>query len=168
LGNGGVLLELDSEEAATWINEAQHRIQFTTALAPEARIKTRLYPLMIQFVPLHFVPDRDNELRHIESTNRLPHGAIDRAKWLKPANHHSPSQTCRHVLITLNSAETANKVLTNGLIMVSAHVTRHMRLTTILTEADSYRAQKNHISYACPQEFNTCGTCGGRHKTSTC
>ena len=26
LNNGGVLFELDSEEAATWINEAQHQI----------------------------------------------------------------------------------------------------------------------------------------------
>jgi hypothetical protein len=26
----------------------------------------------------------------------------------------------------------------------------------------------NHLSYDCPQDFDTCGTCGGRHKTSTC
>ena len=86
LNNEGVLFELDSEEAATWINEAQHQIQFTAALGPNVRIKTRLFPLVIQLIPLHFGPDRDNELRNIEGNNRLPHGAINRAKWLKPVN----------------------------------------------------------------------------------
>jgi hypothetical protein len=54
LANGGVLLELNSEEAARWLNEARHRVLFTEALAPDARIKARLFPLVLQFLPLHF------------------------------------------------------------------------------------------------------------------
>ena len=122
LNNGGVLFELNSEEAAAWINEAQHQIQFTAVLAPNVRIKTRVFPLVIQFIPLHFGPDRDNELRNIKGTNRLPHGAIDRAKWLKLVNQRLPSQMCGHALITFKRPEVAHMVLTNGLIVCQKQV----------------------------------------------
>jgi hypothetical protein len=166
LNNGGVLLELDTEEAATWINEAQHRIRFTAALAPDARIKTRLFPLVIQFIPLHFGPDKDNELRHVEGTNRLPHGAIDRAKWLKPTYRRSPHQTCGHVLITFTSPEVANRVLTNGLIVCQKRVyaEKCKKEPTRCLKCQGW----SHLSYTCPQAYDTCGTCGDRHKTSTC
>jgi ribosomal protein S26 len=42
LANGGILLELNTEEAARWLNEAGHRIQFTGALAPDVRMKARV------------------------------------------------------------------------------------------------------------------------------
>ena len=77
LANGGILFELDSEEAVAWINEAQHRLMFTEVLAPGDRVKTRLFPLVIQFIPLHFRPDKDNELRHDENINKLAHGELN-------------------------------------------------------------------------------------------
>jgi hypothetical protein len=105
LSNGGIVFEFTSEEAAKWVNEAQHRIQFTQVIAPDARIKTRLYPLVLQFIPLHFRPERSNELRAIKGYNKLPCGAIDKARWLKPtyrrsankhvATHYSPSPAQR-------------------------------------------------------------------------
>ena len=52
LNNGGILLELDTEEATRWINSAINHLTFLTKLAPEARIKTRAYPIVIQFIPL--------------------------------------------------------------------------------------------------------------------
>jgi hypothetical protein len=166
LANGGILFELDSEEAATWINEAQHRIRFTEALAPEARIKTRLFPLVIQFIPLHFGPDKDNELRYIENINRLAHGAIDRAKWLKPTHRRSPTQTCGHALITFTNPEVANKVLTNGMIVCQKRVyaEKCKKEPTRCLKCQGW----NHMSYACPQTYDTCGTCGNRHRTSAC
>jgi hypothetical protein len=166
LNNGGVLYEFDSEGATTWINEVQHRIQFTAALAPGARIKTRLFPLVLQFIPLHFGPDRNNELRNIEGTNRLPHGAIDKAKWLKPMYRRSPNQTCGHALITFNSPDIANKVLTNSLIICQKRVyaEKCKKEPTCCLKCQGW----GHLSYACPQSYDTCGTCGDRHKTSAC
>jgi hypothetical protein len=159
---GGVLFELDTEEAAAWINEAQHRVRFTAALAPDVRIKARLFPLMIQFIPLHFGPNKDNELRHVEGTNRLPHGAIDRAKWIKPVYHRSPHQTCRHALITFTSLEVTNRVLTNGLIVCQKRVyaEKCKKEPTRCLKCQGW----SHLSYTCPQVYDTCGMCGGRHK----
>jgi hypothetical protein len=47
-------------------------------------MKARLFPLVIQFIPLHFEPEREGELWGIEETNRLPRGTIDKARWIKP------------------------------------------------------------------------------------
>ena len=47
LTNGGILFELNTEEVARWLNEAGNRIQFTGALAPDVRMETRLFPLVL-------------------------------------------------------------------------------------------------------------------------
>ena len=54
LRNGGVLMELDSEEAVTWFAGAAIRKRFLEKLHPAAAIKPRLYQFMVQFVPLTF------------------------------------------------------------------------------------------------------------------
>jgi hypothetical protein len=166
LSNGGIVFEFTSEEAAKWVNEAQHRIQFTQAIALDARIKTRLYPLVLQFILLHFGPERSNELRAIEGHNKLPCGAIDKARWLKPTHRRSPNQTCGHALFTFTSPETANKVLTDGLIICQKRVYAEKCKKEPIRCLKCHRW--NHLSYACPQQHDTCGTCGDRHKTSTC
>ena len=61
---------------ARWLNSAQNRITFLSNLAPEAQIKTRPFPLVIQFIPLHFGPERSEEVHHIELTNNLSPGTI--------------------------------------------------------------------------------------------
>jgi hypothetical protein len=164
--NGGILLELDSEEAARWINTAQNRLKFTAAFAPNARVKARLYPLVLQFIPLHFDPNQDAEIRNIENTNGLPRGSIDHARWLKPTHRRSPTQICGHALVTFTGPEVANKALTDGLIICQKRVyaEKCKKEPTRCLKCQGW----NHMSYACPQTFDTCGTCGDRHKTSTC
>jgi hypothetical protein len=80
LSNSRIVFEFTSEEAAKWVNEAQHRIQFTQAIASDTRIKTQLFPLALQFISLHFRPERRNELWAIKGYNKLPCGAINIAQ----------------------------------------------------------------------------------------
>jgi hypothetical protein len=166
LSNGGVLFEFGSEDSAKWVNEAQRRIQFTSQLAPDARMKTRLFPIVLQFVPLHFGPDRGEELRAVEGYNKLPCGAVDRARWLKPVHRRAANQTCGHALVTFTSPEVANRVLTDGLIICQKRVyaEKCKKEPTRCLKCQGW----NHLSYTCPQQYDTCGTCGDRHKTPAC
>ena len=100
-----------------WIIKVQYRIQFMKEIALGAQMKMWLFPIMLQFVPLHFRLDRSNKLGAIEGYNKLPCGATDKARWLKPVHRQAMSQTCGHVLVTFTSPEVAKKVLTNGLIL---------------------------------------------------
>lgn len=67
---------MDSEEAARWLNSAMNHLSFLASLAPKARIKTRAFSLVIQFIPLHFGPERDKEVCSIETTNKMSPGSI--------------------------------------------------------------------------------------------
>ena len=53
LNNGGLLLEMDSEEAATWIGGPHNKATFLSRFAHDAAFKSRMYSLVVQFVP-HF------------------------------------------------------------------------------------------------------------------
>ena len=65
LNNGGLLLEMDSEEAASWLSHPANRADFLGRFAPDAALKSRTYSLVVQFVPLQFRPDSERELQDI-------------------------------------------------------------------------------------------------------
>ena len=54
LNNGGLLLEMDSEEATAWFGGPHNKATFLSWFAPDAAFKSRTYSLVVQFVPLHF------------------------------------------------------------------------------------------------------------------
>ena len=166
LNNGGILLELDTEEATRWINSAINRLTFLTKLAPEARIKTRAYPIVIQLIPLDFDPKRTEEVCNMEETNKMLPGSIMSDQWLKPLQRREPSQEVAHALITFHSAEAANKVLTEGIIICQK------RIYAEKCKKEPIRCLRchgwNHLTYTCLKKYDTCGTCGNRHKTAVC
>ena len=117
LNNGGLLLEMDSEEAATWLGGSFAKAAFLGRFAPKAALKSCTYSLVIQFVPLNFKPGDDNELHTLEDLNGLPPNALLRARWIKPPYRRVAEQTCGHVLAVMTRPEDANKILTDGLIV---------------------------------------------------
>ncbi len=156
LNNGGILLELDSEEAMAWLSDPLQRASFLGRFAPEASVKTRAFPLIVQFVPLYFKPEMEAELRAIEADNKLATGAVLRARWVKPAYRRALEQTCGHIILTLSTPETANSILTNGLVICQKRVYAEK------CRKEPIRCLKchgwGHLSYDCPQDFDTCGT----------
>ena len=80
-------------------------------------VKEQAFPLVVQFVPLHFRPEKTMELRQLEKDNDLPENSILWARWIKPAHRRTVDQTCSHAIFTLSKPETANTILTGGLII---------------------------------------------------
>ena len=62
LNNGGILLEMNSDAVSEWINSPDNRAFFLERFAPVATVKERAFLLVVQFVPLHFRPDKDREV----------------------------------------------------------------------------------------------------------
>ena len=62
LNNGGILLEMNSDTAAGWINSLDNRASFLGQFVPDAMVKERAFSLVVQFVPLHFRLDRDSDM----------------------------------------------------------------------------------------------------------
>ena len=76
LNNSGVLLELDSQEAAVWQGKPLKWASFLGCFSPEAAVKMRSYPVIVQFVPLYFKLEGEADLKTVEADNKLPTGAL--------------------------------------------------------------------------------------------
>ena len=71
LKNGGIMMELVSEEAVTWFQDMGVREKFLEKFYPKARIKSRDYHVVTQFIPLTFQPDRVADILEVEEINGM-------------------------------------------------------------------------------------------------
>ncbi|KAG1836754.1 hypothetical protein F4604DRAFT_2003246 [Suillus subluteus] len=67
--NGGTIIEMKTQEAAEYLKNKDNKNEFINALDPNATIKERSYPVVIQFVPLTFNPDSAEHLQDLEQEN---------------------------------------------------------------------------------------------------
>jgi hypothetical protein len=166
LRNGGILMELDSDEAVDWFAHQRIRDNFLGKLHPSASIKPRTFQIVVQFIPLTFRPDRDTDIRELEEVNGLEKGDILQARWIKPASRRSPSQTCGHAILSLTSPQAANEILSHGLFIC------HKKVYAEKCKKEPLRCLKchgwSHLARDCLAAHDTCGTCSQRHRTSNC
>ena len=166
LGNGGVLLEMDSESAVGWLSTPATQASFLSHFAPNALVKEWAFSLVVQFIPLYFKLDKESEMRQVEKDNSLPDSSLLWARWIKLAHWRACDQTCGHIILVASAADTANKILTNSLVICQKCV------YTEKCQKEPTRCLKcqqwGHLSYDCKLTPDTCGTCAGRHRTANC
>ena len=136
---------MDGKEAATWLSGAYARAAFLGHFAPNATLKSHIYSLVIQFVPLHFKPNDDNEPRSLEELNGLPPNALLQVHWIKLPYCRAAEQTCGHMLAILTHPKDVNKILTDGLII--CHAEKCKKEPTCCLKCHSW----GHMSYNCQQ-----------------
>ncbi len=163
---GAILLSLDSKETANWIREPDIEQAFADSFAEGAHIREREYSLIAPRVPLTFEPDNESHLREIEEANNLPSRVIRKARWIKPTGRRRPGQTHAFAILSISSVDSANKLIKNGIIICSSLI----RPTKQKQEpAQCMKCRRwGHFAASCPDPDDTCGTCGGKHRTSTC
>ena len=76
-----------------------------------------MFLLIVQFIPLHFKPDKESEIHQVEKDNDLLDGFLLHIRWIKPAHKRVHDQTCSHIILVTSAADTANKILTNSLVI---------------------------------------------------
>jgi hypothetical protein len=168
LDNGGILLEFNSSPAANWIRTTGHTNGFTTNFSGDgnARIKQRGFSLVLYYIPITFRPDNLADVQEVEENNKMEIGSIKNIRWIKPVERRLPQQINAHAIITVSSAQIANKIILEGL---------HIRQKRI--EAEKLRKEPlrcsicqkhNHIARSCKVKTNVCGTCGHAHRTAKC
>ena len=161
-----ILLTLNSRETADWVREPGNEETFANAFSKGAHIREREYNLVAPRVPLTFEPDNKKHLREIEESNSLPTHVIRKARWIKPAERRRVGQTHAYAIITVTSVDTANKLIKDGLGICSSFI-RPSKLKHEPTQCMKCR-RWGHFADKCLQMEDTCGTCGGKHRTSAC
>ena len=161
-----ILLTLNSKEAAIWIREPGNEATFADAFSKGAHIREREYILVAPRVPLTFDPGNPDHLREIEETNALPKLVIRKARWIKPAERRRNGQRLAHATLTVTSVNAANKLIKDGLRICGSMVNPAKQK---LEPIQCMKCRRwGHFADKCLESEDTCGTCGGKHRTSAC
>ena len=171
LQNGGILVEMVTDEGAAWIASKANAEAFLRELGEaEASFKTRPFNVIAYYVPLSLDTNSDKDRREIEEMNSIPKDGLTKLRWIKPPARRRTDQRFAHVIATFSDAESANRAIVNGLSIC------HKRVSVAKCKKEPIRCLKcqnwDHVASEClitSKEVNVCGTCGGRdHWTSKC
>ena len=163
---GALVLTLNSREAVSWLRSPEHEMAFTEEFSKGSHIRERSYNLIAPRVPITFEPENKEHLREIEVVNSLDEHLIRKARWIKPTARRRVGQTHAYAILTVTSAEDANILIRDGLIMFGA------RVRPTKQKAEPIQCMKcrrwGHFAGECQASEDTCGTCAGQHRTNVC
>jgi len=170
LQNGGILVEMVTDEGAAWLASKTNTEAFLQELGEsEAFFKTRSYNIIAYYVPLNLDTSSEKGRREIEESNGMPEGCLTKIRWIKPPARRRTDQLYAHVIATFSDVDTANRAIVNGLTICNK------RVSVAKCRKEPIRCLKcqgwDHIASECvvTKEVNVCGNCGGRdHWTSKC
>ena len=161
-----VVLTFNCKEIITWLKEPENEHVFTKGFSEGSHIKERQFNVIVPRVPTTFNPDAPEHLREVEETNGLKERTILKAKWIKPVSRRRADQTHAYAIISVSSAEAANLLIRDGMIICSTRVRPNKQ------KHEPVQCMKcrgwGHFAGNCTAEKDTCGTCGRDHRTSTC
>lgn len=164
--DGSLLLLLNSKEAADWIREPDVEDRFLDKFAISACIRDRKFNVMLRWVPITYDPTSSVHQREVEEVNGLLDHSIQKARWIKPIVRRRIGQTRAHAVITLTTADAANRVIRDGLEICGARAraekTKQEPLQCLKCRGWEHKAQN------CEVQSETCGTCGENHWTDSC
>ncbi|KAG1851878.1 hypothetical protein DFJ58DRAFT_746220 [Suillus subalutaceus] len=92
LPHGGVLYKLDSAESTLWFNNPANKSKFLEHFGVEVVIKDRAYHVLIENVPISFVPDNHAAIDDVEKKAGLKPKSICKARYIKPLARRNPGQ----------------------------------------------------------------------------
>lgn len=166
LRNGGTLLEMDSDAAATWITKQKNCNSFCSKIGPTVVFRVRVHSLIAFNVPLDIDPENLRHRQEVCEANSLESEVIPSMKWAKPIHKRSETQRTAHLFITFTNADAANRAITNGLYICNrrCHVERVKREPTRCLKCQGW----NHFAKECIEETDKCGNCTKGHRTNDC
>ena len=164
--NGGLLLELDSAQAADWLRKPAPRDSFLSNLGLGANIKDRFYQVIVQFAPIQFDPNDNDQLHQYEIFNGLETDSIVKAEWIKPAKDRKPHQKVATLRIYHKDATSANIILKHGAYILNK------RTVPKKPKKEPIRCLRcqcfGHKCCDCKNATPKCGRCADPHETATC
>ena len=166
LRNGSLILQFSTKETAEWLRIPTNEAAFTRRFDPDTTIRDRVHPIMVPRIPITFDPGNPVHLREVEEANGLPTNTIKKARWIKPEYRRAPNQSCAHAIFTITTVAIANILLKDGINVCNAR-TFPTKLKHEPKQCMKCR-KWGHFAAGCRALTDTCGTCGGQHRTNSC
>jgi len=168
LPHGGILYELDSTASVQWFNTPTNRSNFLERFGADTLIKDRTFQVLVEYIPISFTPDDKAMLTDIEKKAGITPSSIIKARYVKPIQHRHPTQRTAHIILTFNSKESANQTIKYGLSITGKKVYGRKLIPEPSRCLKCHSFDGAHVAANCPDEVDTCGTCGDAHRTAEC
>ncbi|KAH7919724.1 hypothetical protein BV22DRAFT_991388, partial [Leucogyrophana mollusca] len=168
LKHGAALYELESVATAKWLNQPANRRGFLEHFGADSIIRDRTFQVIVEYVPTTFDPDSGATIAEVEKNSGLEAGSISKARYVKPLNRRRPGQRTAHAILTFKSREDANHAIEQGLSIEGRKVYARKLLPEPTRCLKCQSLAGDHVAADCPQEQDTCGTCGAEHRTASC
>jgi hypothetical protein len=174
LARGGILFDLNSAEAASWLRRTEVRDAFMEKFSGMSCMRDIECKVLGEFIPIGFEPDAAGAITRIEEDSGLEVNAISRVTWAKAPARRKPGQMVAHLIIVLNSPENANYAIRNGLYIAGrkANIRMMVREPERCAKCQRYGHGNNkgtpHFAKDCKWVHDTCGGCGQNHRRDDC
>ena len=163
------IIEADSNVAAKWLAYKENqKKEYVRKIDPSIKFSAQNYKVIAYNVPTDMDPKNPQHIAKICESNNLETNptTITSAKWAKATENQNANQRTAHLYLTFNSAELANRAITNGLhiCIKKCQIGKYKREPIRCLKCQGW----NHIAKDCIETNDTCGTCAGQPRTSLC
>ena len=166
LENGGVVIEMDTEDAADWVRTEDGRREFEANFGGSAKVKDQLHQVVVNFLPVTLRDALEDIAPRIEADNTLPSDCIAHCRWLKAPKFWSKGQRFAHALIAVKGRMEASLLIRHGVIVEG----QRFRVRKMLEEPKRcYKCQRlGHTATGCKEIHEICPNCAGAHMGEVC
>ena len=162
------MLKMSSAPAISWIKSPNNSKALLDKLAKGAKLRGRAYAAIAEFVPVDFCTTDEKDTRELETASDLSPGSIESTKWVKAPTQRHEHQRVAHLLVNFSSAQAGNAAIAQGLVIKGKRIEVH-RLTPEPSRCmKCQRYDSRHVAATCSASTDTCGTCGGEHRSNGC
>ena len=165
---GHILYKVDSVETAEWLRSPEGSKVFISKFGSDVSLAAKPFPILVEFVPIHFNTDEPSALREVEHKNSLPIGSIKSVCWIKPVERRNPKQRRAHLAMDLFRPCDANRAIRDGLVVLGPRCPARKLLPEPTRCMKCQSFEGSHFARDCTKLTDTCGTCAGNHRTKDC
>jgi len=141
---------------------------FISKFGSDVSLAAKPFPILVEFVPIHFNTDELSALREVERKNSLPIGSIKSAHWIKPIERRNPKQCRAHMSMELFRPCDANRIIRDGLVVLGPCCPTRKLLPEPIRCMKCQSFEGSHFARDCTKLIDTCGTCAGNHRLKDC
>lgn len=171
---GGILFDLNSDEAADWLRADEAQKDFTRHFSATAVVQGYQFRVLAEFVPISFDAESPHAAAGIEEANYLPAGSIAEVGWVKRADRRSATQQVAHLKISFTRIDQANDAIEKGLaiqgkgVNVRQMIVEPQRCAKCQLYGHDNNKGAPHFAKNCAWTHDVCGLCSEMHRTSDC
>ena len=166
LENGGVVLELETEEAVEWLKDQGVRKAFEDNFGGSTKVVDQQYHVVVSFLPVTLRDSLSDSIAKVEADNDIEPGTIVKSRWLKAPKYWKDGQRSAHAVLSFTDRSCASTVIQRG-ILVEGQRFKAKKMEEVPRRC--FKCQRiGHMANNCREISVICPNCAGAHEGSAC